>query len=593
MKMYRLLFLVGVLVLGVLRAGHAQYATWSRPLAPAALSSRSVTDAAGNTYVAGSYRGALTMGATTLPAPTGTANATNTYLAKIDSQGLVQWAIAGASARADDVLALALAPNGNVHVAFRAGLDSLGQTQGINHPFAFGGQTLPTGGFMLATVSPTGTVGTLSYLNQGRSNAEITSMAVDAAGNTLLSAGANFNDSFAGYTFPSAGSSGFTYSSAIFRTSPNGTVALVRAVVATMHTSSGRILKIEDLAVDASGDIYCVGSLQGTAPLGGTPNVTLTQSGGVTAFGVKFSASGVAQWGVANKLTNGILNTYAVAFGVALAPSGEVYMAGHTGSNNIAFGGIPTGSGGGFVVKLSAAGIPQWVQAQTASRWDDQKQAAHLAVDAAGNVYKSGIFNLVSANFGNGIILANALPINSIFNPSGFYVVSYDPSGTTRWARAVDGQLRATPADSTSTQHFATGLGADASGNVYFLNYKAPNGARSARLLLNGQILSDGNTVVRLSPASRLSGTLYIDQNSNGARDAGEVPFPYPQILTDLTQTGTFSSAPGTGQYSFYGLPGTAYAVTVPSPHPYYTLQAPTLLTGTFPAAGQAVTGQD
>ncbi|MBD2723478.1 T9SS type A sorting domain-containing protein [Hymenobacter sp. BT189] len=591
--MYRLLFLVGVLVLGVLRAAQAQYATWSRPLSPVAQSSRSVTDAAGNTYVAGSYRATFTIGASTLAGPAAAGDFSNVYLAKIDAQGVVQWAIGGASIRSDEVRGLALAPNGTVHVAFRGGLDSLGQTQGTNYPFMFGNQTLPTGGTVLATVSPTGTLGTLTYLHQGGGNAEITGMAADATGNTLLSVAGYFGSQFASYTFPRV-ATGFTYSSAIFRANANGAVALVRGVVPTTAIQGSNYLRLEDLAVDAAGDLYCVGSLQGEAALGGTPGVTLAASGnGTAAFAVKFSSTGVAQWGLTNAYTNGSVGN-ATGVSVALAPTGEVYVAGNAGSNNVLFGSLAAGTAGGFVVKLSASGAPLWVRAAQASTFDGTKTAVHLAVDAAGNVYKSGILNRASAAFGNNVTINYPMTSTSQSSPNTFYVVSYDPAGTARWARTIDGILRTTAADSSFSNHSATGLGADASGNVYVLNYKTPGfGRQRAQLVINGHILGEGNTLLRLSPASRLSGTLYIDQNNNGVRDAGEIPFPYPQIITDLTQATSFSSEPGTGQYSFYGLPGTAYAVTVPAPHPYYTLHAPTLLAGTFPALGQAVTGQD
>ncbi|MDO7850816.1 DUF7619 domain-containing protein [Hymenobacter convexus] len=594
--MYRLLFLVGLLALGALQRSYAQYATWSRPLAPGTLTSRSVTDAAGNTYVAGSYQGVVTMGATTLPLPVGAGNGTDLYLAKINPQGLVQWAIAGASGKPDEIIGLALAPNGNVHVALRAGIDSVGQTTGTNYPFTLGSQTLPTGGFMLATLSPSGTVNSLSMLHQGNTSATITSMAVDAANNTLLSVASTATYVFANYTFPFAGTSFYAYSSAIFRVNTAGAVALVRALVPTTATTqTSYYLRVEDLAADATGDIYCVGSLQGAAALGGTPGVTLSSPGGMAAFALKLSAAGVPQWGVANTLTSGTTGGNAAALALALASSGEVYVAGNAGSANIAFGGTALGTSGGFVVKISAAGAPQWVRAALTNSYDDTKAAVHLALDAAGNVYKSGLFTRPTATFGNNATITYPVVAPPSYAPNTFYVVSYDAAGTTRWARTIDGMLRATPADSAFTNHFASGLGADASGNVYLLNYKTPGFGRTQRAqpFINSQPLADGNTLVRLSQASRLSGTLYIDQNNNGQRDTGEIPFPYAQVISDLTQTTTFSSTPGTGQYGFYGLPGATYAVTVPSPHPYYTLNTPTLRTGTFPALGQAVTGQD
>jgi hypothetical protein len=92
-----------------LRPAAAQVATWATPLPQATAAydeTRALTDRAGNTYVAGMYTGALTLGPASLPAPTGTGR--NGFLAKIGPTGLVQWALSGSGT--DDVRVQALAP---------------------------------------------------------------------------------------------------------------------------------------------------------------------------------------------------------------------------------------------------------------------------------------------------------------------------------------------------------------------------------------------------------------------------------------------------------------------------------------------------
>jgi uncharacterized repeat protein (TIGR01451 family) len=592
MKFYRLFLFFSVLVLGARLPGHAQYATWSRPLAPAAGLSRSVTDQAGNTYVAGSFQGALTLGATTFSAPTGTGNTNDSYLVKLNPQGLVQWAVGGVSAKTDAVEALALDPAGNVYVVFKAGLDTARSSTALI-PFTFGSQTLPMGGTMLAKVTPAGAVTSLIHLRPGRTYAEVTGIAADAAGNCFLSVFANTGQTFASYTFPAAGT-GITYCSAIFKVDATGNATMLKALVPTTGIQGSYYLRAQDLQLGAGGTLVCVGGLQGAAVLGTSPAVTLTAPGQAQgAFAVSLSAAGVPQWGVVNTVgSTGAAS--ASGLSVAVGATGEVYMAGHA-SGIISFGSIATSTNGGYVLKLSAAGVPQWVRAALASDYamDDNESAVRVAVDATGNVYKTGIFNRASATFGS-ITLNNTLPIPPIgANPlTAFYLVSYDAAGTARWAQAIDGRVQPIVGAGASN-HQLTGLGCDASGNVYILNYLYPNAGGNAQLLLNAQVLSAGNTVLRLSPAGRLTGTLYIDQNNNGTRDAGEVPFPYTQVIADATQGVAYSSTPVTGTYSLFGLPGTAYNITIPNPHPYYSLPASATRTGVFPAVGQTTTGLD
>jgi len=594
MKIYRLLFLVGILALGQLQRSYAQYATWSRPLAPAVITARSVTDLAGNTYVAGSYHGALTMGATTLPAPTtinptGLSNVSNAFVAKINPRGLVEWVLAGSSAKRDEVLALTLDPNGNVYAVFQAGLDSINGAPTNSYSFSIGTRTLPLGGIMLAKIGPTGTVAALDYLHQGSTRAEVTALTTDGAGNCLISVASYQAEVFGPYTFPRVGSNQTsTYSSAILQLNPTGTVSLVQALVPMASVQSIYYLRVEDLKVGQGGNLYCAGRLYGAATLGTAPAVSLSASGSNEgAFVARYSPTGVAQWGIVNTVVGGTAGS-ASNLSLAVAPTGEAYVAGNAAAN-VAFGGLAAGTRGGYVLKLSAAGVPQWVRgALTSNLHDGTKSAVRLVLDAAGNVYRLGLFDFSSVAFGS-FILNHPLASSPGQQPYAFYIVSYDAAGTVRWARAVDG-VQTPPA---TIYHQGMGLGCDAQSNLYVLSYLSYFNSSLSQLHINGQILSKGYTALRLSPAGRLSGTLYIDQNNNGSRDAGEIPFPQVQVLSDLVQGASYSSAPVSGQYSFFGLPGAAFSVTVPSPHPYYTLHAPTVLSGTFPAVGQTTSGLD
>jgi uncharacterized repeat protein (TIGR01451 family) len=581
MRLFRLLFLLAALALVGLQPGYAQYATWSRPLAPAAVTAMSVTDQAGNTYVAGIYRGSLTMGATTLPAPVGV-SPYDAYLTKINASGLVQWAIAGTGIKYETVQGLTLDPSGNVYLAVNTGVDSIA---GISHSFTFGGRTLSQAGTMLAKVNPAGTVSSLTYLHQGNTAAKVTALAADATGSCYLSVASYSIWTFGPYAFAGAGS----YSSVILRADAAGTVSLVQALAPTLAGQS--YLRVEDLKLGPAGDLYCTGTLDGVATLGSSPAIVLQGRGGFVA---RYSAAGVAQWALISSTSGS--GGGAANRSLAVGAAGEVYVAGTAGASDVSFGGLPLGSRGDYLIKVSAAGVTQWVRAtdtNDGTRVDSQQHADQVVVDGAGNVYRLGVFNNSLVQFSSNISINHPDATAGRNLVDAFYLVSYDAAGTPRWATVADNELAHSLSGPFHNYHQGAGLGCDAGGNLYLLGYLFTRGNTPGQLIFNGHVLSNGYTLLRLSPAGRISGTIYVDQNNNGSRDAGEPPFPYPQIVSDLSQSHTYSSAPLTGEYSFFGLPGTPFGVTVSSPHPYYTLSAPVTRTGTFPAVGQTLGGQD
>jgi hypothetical protein len=588
MRLFRLLFLLAALALVGLQPGYAQFAIWSRPLAPAALTAMSVTDQAGNTYVAGTYRGSLTMGATTLPAPSGT-SLTDAFLAKINATGLVQWAIAGTGIKYETVQGLTLDPSGNVYLAVNTGIDSIA---GISHSFNFGGHTLSQAGTMLAKVNPTGTVSSLTYLHQGNTAAQVTALAADATGSCYLSVASYSNQTFGPYAFTGAGGA-TTYGSAILRADGAGTVSLVQALAPTAAGQSSYYLRVEDLKLGPAGDLYCTGNLQGVATLGSSPAIVLASSQSMGAFVARYSAAGVAQWGLINSTSGGGTGGGATNLSLAVGAAGEVYVAGNAVASDVSFGGLPLGSRGGYLIKVSAAGVTQWVRAADTNdvmrEVDNQKNAVRVVVDGAGNVYRLGVFNNSRVQFSSNIWVNHPDATAGRTFVDAFYLVSYDAAGTPRWATVVDSELAHSLSGPFNNYHQGAGLGCDAGGNLYLLGYLLPRGTTPGQLIINGHVLSNGYTLLRLSPAGGLSGTIYLDQNGNGSWDATERTFPTPLVVADLSQNLFYSSDSYSGAYSYFGLPGAVYTVTIPNPPPHYTLSAPGLHTGTFPAVGQTV----
>ncbi|GAA4351100.1 hypothetical protein GCM10023185_09510 [Hymenobacter saemangeumensis] len=585
------MLLIGVLTLGGLQSAHAQFATWSRPLAPGIVNAQSVTDATGNTYVAGSYQGSVTMGSTTLPVPASNqagGPGSNAFLAKINPQGLVQWVLPGVSNKLDDVAALTLDPSGNVYTVFYAGIDSMRTNPGPSASFTLGGQTLNPGGIALARVSPAGVVTSLSHLHQGNSRAQVTALAADAAGNAYVGVYGGQGQAFGPHTFPA------TYSSIILRYAASGGVTVMQNLVPSPTVTNGYAsLSIQALHLGPGGDLFCAGSLYGSATLGTSPAITLTSpSNGNGGFLVRYSPAGIAQWGVINTSSSGSNNV--MACNISVNASGEVYLAGGSTTADAAFGGLPLGQAGGYVLKVSASGTPLWVRAAQTSSYDDgSRRTSRLALDAAGNVYRMGVFRESAVAFGSQVLNHPLFSSQLQIYPPAFYLVSYDAAGTERWVRAVDGQVPPGSGNPSSIFHSGAGLGSDASGNLYVLMLLQSFGTAGSQLHINGQVLSNGYTALRLEAAGRVSGLVYLDMNANGQRDAMEPPFPFSQIIADQNQTSIFASSSPQGQYSAFAPAGTPFSLTIASPPPSYTLSAPAVRSGTFPAAGQSVNGMD
>jgi hypothetical protein len=172
------------------------------------------------------------------------------------------------------------------------------------------------------------------------------------------------------------------------------------------------------VAADPSGEIVVGGVTNGT-----------TIGFGVTAGAmqvIRFDAAGVELW---NKTFGA--GGHAVARGVALDGTGNVYVVGHF-AGSIDFGnGIPpftSNNGGGdtdlVLAKLDPAGDALW--AQTFGAAGSPQYGYAIAVDAAGNAVITGGF-VSSIDFGAGA-LASA-------GGSDVFVAKFDPTGLVVWSK--------------------------------------------------------------------------------------------------------------------------------------------------------------
>ncbi|MFI5218099.1 MAG: SBBP repeat-containing protein [Bacteroidia bacterium] len=176
-----------------------------------------------------------------------------------------------------------------------------------------------------------------------------------------------------------------------------------------------------DIAVDASGNVYVIGS----SPSPGAPSDYVT---------LKYNSAGVQQW-EARYTTPGSYQD--IPAEVAVDNSGNVYVTGWAGSQGTTYGNFVT-------VKYNASGTEQWnVAFSHGTNYDDR--ATSIAIDVAGNVYVGGWSYRATT--------VDTFKLN---------VVKYNPSGVQQWASSY-----------TSSVYYtrAYDIAVDLNGNVFAGGY--------------------------------------------------------------------------------------------------------------------------
>ena len=177
------------------------------------------------------------------------------------------------------------------------------------------------------------------------------------------------------------------------------------------------------VATDLSGNVYTVGSYEGTATFGTTQ---LTNSGLKDIFVVKYDAQGTVLWA---KKAGGTTTDEGLA--VAVDGSGNCYITGYF-MGTAAFGSTNLTSANGkniFIAKYASSnGALTWAKSVSVT---GDAEGAGIAVDAAGNSYLTGYFRN-TATFKTGITLTAAGGLD-------VFVAKYNTSGTCLWAKKGGG----------------------------------------------------------------------------------------------------------------------------------------------------------
>ena len=362
------------------------------------------TDQAGNTYLLGTFSGTVDFdqaaahaGDTDILTAQGSGDA---FVAKYAPDDSLVWVRRMGGDGADSGAKLAVDSGGNVVVVGTySGSADFGSTILT---------TVSSAGFV-AKLNPGGTV-------QWAKEAGSWGVGVDSAGNayTLSRVAGDFD---------------------IRKFSPSGAAVWSKSIATQAQFASG------DLTVDASGNVFVVGSFRGTVDFDPGPKTKYVSSGanvGVNeaAFVLKLNTQGKFDWvsPFVGQLVDGVKG-FAFANSVAVDNSGNIIVGG-TYANSVDFNPgsgtttLPT-IGGAFITKLNSSGSLVWARALESA---GSTFVWGLTVDTAGAIYATGNF-FGAVDFDPGAGNQTRMTAGS----SDVFVMKLTAAGSFSWVESLGG----------------------------------------------------------------------------------------------------------------------------------------------------------
>ncbi|HVK14543.1 MAG TPA: tandem-95 repeat protein, partial [Gemmataceae bacterium] len=228
-----------------------------------------------------------------------------------------------------------------------------------------------------------------------------------------------------------------------------------RAIPAAFGFGSNGYDTAVAVAADGAGNVYVAGAFNGTVDFDPGPGTAhLASTGPTDVYLAKYTAAGTLVW--AGQLVDASVTALTVD------AAGAVYATGRfPGTTDFDFGpgvtNLTTGSSGAaFVVKYNPDSSLAWARqlgGQTANVQGDA-----IALDAAGNVYTSGVLNSGNADMDPG---AGTVTLTNSSGNANTYISKLTPAGAFVWAK----QFANDP--SIAAGVWSSDLAVDAAQNVY------------------------------------------------------------------------------------------------------------------------------
>jgi len=246
-----------------------------------------------------------------------------------------------------------------------------------------------------------------------------------------------------------------------------------------VQTGDNQGASVEQLVVDAAGDVFVAGAFGGFSHRFGTGGPVLYNSSAQSeAFVAKLNGS-TGQWLWARR-AGGTGGEWVAAMAVNAA--GDVYVAGGSESTVSDFGAFTLASHGCFLAKISPTGT--WLSAQLVGNQPLGSvipEITGLVLDAQGNLYLGGAFGPPSVSFGTTTLTTQVIPGSpggGMNSHKDVFVAKLSPVGA--WLWAVQG-------DAVTHQNLLRGLGSmayDGAGHLHVTGMYESTAARFGATVL-------------------------------------------------------------------------------------------------------------
>lgn len=480
-----LLSLFGILSTHLLRAEQPpEIVSAGSPVASSQVNPISIiSDAAGNTFVTGSFSGTVTLGTNVLSS-VGGFGFDDVYLVKYDPSGAVLWAKRAGGDDKEFGRALALDGQGGVYVA---GTSASSQAK-------FGSITLfmllktlflahydASGNCLWARRGGAWTTPTFSTVNAAMT---VNALAVDSAGNPIVAGSFNGNPRFGGAAYSDSGIVVSNRNVAVPTGSEDMFLAKFSSAGAVMWATNFGSTNTEfasSIAVDSAGAIYVAGGYNTQTTLGAQ---TYTNAGDGILL-CKLSTAGEVLW--SSNLSD-VTNSnpgfgWSVAtdaadrinFGFEAKPATPFRFRGNSITN------LTGGNFGfGLLAQFDTGGNLLWLKRTPFNGASASPgNASTLAVDASNNIYLGSSGRLLTSD-GSGF-LAGTLSVMK-FNSAGLpvWTNSFNPSPVTFATPVVS-------VDAAGGSHVLAAIGGDQTYrlSIGWTNYFPFTGAGQNQLLYN------------------------------------------------------------------------------------------------------------